>query len=136
MTTMVPVLEHVDHIHVHVSDRNSAETWYADVLGLRRDPKLEQWSHATGGPLMLKNPTGTIMLAIFEHPRQICRSTIAFNVHAAQFLAWKSHLTVVLDGQIKLADHHLSWSIYFTDPYDNPYEITCYEYATLAGTMQ
>ena len=31
---MIPVFDRIDHIHVYATDRNQAEQWYADVMGL------------------------------------------------------------------------------------------------------
>ncbi len=132
---MSPSLERIDHIHVYVSDRKAAETWYRDILGLHRDPKLEFWSKSDGGPLMLKNTSGTIMLAVFEKPFQICRSTVAFVVREQEFLIWQLHLIKTLNGEITISDHGVSWSIYFKDSDGNPYEITCYDYDKLAGKL-
>ena len=74
--------------------------------------------------------------ALFERPRQACRSTIALRVDAAAFLAWRSHLAAALLRGAEPQDHALSWSMYFADPDGNPYEITCYDYAALAPALQ
>ena len=37
----------------------------------------------------------------------------------------------VADGNIEVVDHSVSFSIYFQDPYENPYEITSYDYEIL-----
>ncbi len=132
---MPPALQRLDHVHVFVTDRTAAEVWYRDVLDLHRDPALAFWSSG-GGPLMLRNPSRTIMLALFERPRQISRSTIAFEVQASHFLPWNSHLDKSLNQKIDLVDHEVSWSIYFVDPDENPFEITCYDYDILANAMK
>ncbi len=129
-----PTLERIDHIHVFVRDRAAAEAWYARVLGLRRVPELEVWA-ADGGPLTLGNTSGekfgSIHLALFERPAQACRSTIALGVSAAAFADWRRHLTGVLGHEPAFEDHGLSWSLYFSDPDGNPFEITSYEVAAL-----
>ncbi len=132
---MLPVLERLDHVHVFVTDRTAAEAWYRDVLDLRRDPALAFWSSG-GGPLMLKNPSRTIMLAVFERPPQISRSTIAFQVQADQFLLWISHLEKSSNRKIDAVDHQVCWSTYFVDPDENPFEITCYDYDILANALK
>ena len=63
---MAPTLERVDHIHVFVSDRGAAESWYADVMGLKRINELEFWA-ADRGPLTIGDRSGAIHLALFEH---------------------------------------------------------------------
>ena len=132
---MAPVLNRIDHIHVYVPDRAAAEIWYREVLGLHRAPEFD--SVATpGGPLILSNPSGAIELALFERPSQPCRSVIAFNVAAVEFLHWQSHLTGALGQKPQAIDHDLAWSLYFTDPYGNPYEITSYDYKALAETLR
>jgi catechol 2,3-dioxygenase-like lactoylglutathione lyase family enzyme len=132
---MTPALQGVDHVHVFVADRAAAERWYARVLGLARVPALAFWAD-DGGPLTLADAAESLHLALFERPRQPCRSTIALRVDAAAFLAWRSHLAAMLDRPPSLEDHALSWSIYFADPDGNPYEITCYDYAALAPALR
>jgi catechol-2,3-dioxygenase len=131
---MAPILERIDHIHIHVSNRVIAEAWYARVLGLRRLPEFEFWA-VDGGPLTLSNASGSIHLALFERPRQACHSTIALAVTANEFVAWQDHLAKVLQQPVELADHDASWSLYFADPDGNPFEITCYDHAILASRL-
>jgi catechol-2,3-dioxygenase len=127
---VTPSLDRIDHIHVYVTDREVSEQWYAEVLGLSRMPELESWA-TDGGPLTVANETGTVHLALFERKPQPSRSTIAFGVTAPEFIAWRKHLVAALDGPPKVEDHELSWSLYFSDPDGNPYEITTYEYAAV-----
>jgi len=131
---MAPTLERVDHVHVFVSDRAASEQWYAKVMGLRRVKELEFWA-ADGGPLTIANPSGTIHLALFERPADRCRSTIALAADAAQFAEWHAHLSESLARPIDPVDHQLSWSLYFSDPDGNPFEITSYDYAALASKL-
>jgi catechol-2,3-dioxygenase len=132
---MTPALDTLDHIHVFVADRAASERWYAQVLGLTRVPELESWA-ADGGPLTIGNATGSIHLALFERAPQPCRSTIAFGVSAAAFDDWCRHLAQTLGRSIEPVDHASSWSVYFTDPDGNPYEITSYEYAAVAQRLR
>lgn len=127
---MTPSLDRIDHIHIYVTNREVSEAWYAKVLGLSRVPELESWA-VEGGPLTIVNQSGTVHLALFERPAQACRSTVAFGVTATEFIAWRDHLLVALSEQLKAVDHQLSWSLYFSDPDGNPYEITTYEYAAV-----
>jgi catechol-2,3-dioxygenase len=131
---MAPTLERVDHVHVFVSDRMASEQWYAKAMGLRRVKELEFWA-ADGGPLTIANPSGTIHLALFERPADRCRSTIAFAADAAQFAEWRAHLSESLARPIDPVDHQVSWSLYFSDPDGNPFEITSYDYAALASKL-
>lgn len=125
---MLPELEAFDHVHIYVADREAAEAWYSRVLGFTRTRELEFWA-TDGGPLTIQNRNGSIHLALFERPAQPCRSTIALRVSAAYYVAWRSHLLDALPGQVSEEDHQASFSLYFSDPDGNPYEITTYEVA-------
>ena len=133
---MAPSIERIDHIHVFVSDRKRAERWYQEVLGLGRAPELAVWAAEPGGPLALTNTAGTFHLALFERPPQPCRSTIALAVGKDDFLAWRGHLAKALGRPPELEDHLITWSMYFSDPDGNPFEITSYDYAALEPTLR
>jgi catechol 2,3-dioxygenase-like lactoylglutathione lyase family enzyme len=126
-TNTTPSVQSIDHIHVYVPDRVAAERWYARVLGLTRIAKFEFWAEG-GGPLTIQNREGTVHIALFERVAQACRSTIALAVGAQDFLVWKAHLARELGHEAKVEDHDLAMSLYFNDPFGNPYEITTYEH--------
>jgi NAD(P)-dependent dehydrogenase (short-subunit alcohol dehydrogenase family) len=130
-----PPIASVDHLHVFVQDRAAAERWYADVLGLHRVEPLAHWA-ADGGPLTLADAADRVHLALFERPPQPNRATVALGVDAAAFLAWRAHLARWLGAAPEAVDHGQAWSMYFSDPDRNPYEITCHEHDTLAGALQ
>ena len=132
---MPPLLERIDHIHVFVSDRAAAEDWYARVLGLTRAKGLEFWAQGSG-PLTLEDSSRTVHIALFEGPPEKCRSTIALAASANEFLTWRTHLSDVLGRAIEAEDHEVSWSLYFSDPDGNPYEITSYEYSSLTSHLR
>ncbi len=132
---MAPVLDRIDHVHLYVADREASERWYESVLGFTRIPELAFWS-PDGGPLTVGNPSGTVHIALFERPAEKCRSTVAFGASATEFLAWITHLQKVLDRPMQAVDHEVSWSLYFSDPDANPFEITSYEYAALASQLR
>lgn len=121
-----PQLKGIDHIHVYVNSWEEAELWYGKVLGMRRMESLMSWA-VPGGPLTLEDPAGKIHLALFERPDHPDTSATAFGASGEQFLAWREHLES-LGIEERLADHELSWSIYFTDPDGNGHEITTYDY--------
>ena len=133
---MPPNLQNVDHVHVHVANRAAAQTWYAEVLNFKPIPELEFWATNSSEPLTIANPAGTIRLALFEQVLQPCRSTIAFGATATEFLAWRAHLAQILGTPIDIFDHEVTWSLYFSDPDGNPFEITTHDYATVARAMQ
>jgi catechol-2,3-dioxygenase len=133
---MAPSIDRIDHVHVFVSDRERSERWYQDALGLQRVPELEFWSREAGGPLTLSNRAGTVHLALFERAAQPCRSTVALAVGRDEFLAWRAHLTRVLGRAPELQDHQITWSMYFSDPDGNPYEITSHDYAALEPNLR
>jgi catechol 2,3-dioxygenase-like lactoylglutathione lyase family enzyme len=132
---MTPSLQRIDHIHIYVSDRNAAEAWYRNVLGFARIEELAFWA-ADGGPLTIADTSGAIHLALFERPAHGRHATIALAVDAENFLAWREHLRSVPGLEITMEDHAVSWSLYFCDPDENPYEITCYEYESLASHLR
>ena len=132
---MPPTIECVDHIHVYVADRKAAEKWYADVLDFKRIAELEFWAADDGGPLTIGNTAGTVHIALFQRPALPCRSVVAFGVSADGFLAWRTHLAQVFGKEIEIFDHDVSWSLYFSDPDGNPFEITSHQYAAIASQL-
>ena len=128
----IPKLDRFDHVHVCVTDRPASEKWYGEVLGFRRKKELESWA-VSHGPLMLQNDTGSVVLALFQKAPQSSQSTIAFGVNGETFKEWMIHLSTALGKPITPVDHGLSWSIYFTDPDGNPFEITTYDYADVSA---
>ena len=129
---MIPQLTGIDHVHVYVDNWEEAEQWYGRVLGFKRMEKLMVWA-VEGGPLTLENAQGNVHLALFEsEPRS--SSTIAFGASGEEFLAWKMHLESE-SLALRLADHQLSWSLYFCDPYGNSHEITTYDYPLVADQL-
>jgi len=131
---MLPAIERIDHIHVYVTDRKAAEKWYAEALGFKRIAALEFWA-PNGGPLTIADAAGSAHLALFERPSTASRSTIAFGVSATAFLAWRAHLGEVLGETIEVFDHQVTWSLYFSDPDGNSFEITTDQYAELAAEL-
>jgi len=122
---MIPTLKGFDHMHVYVSDRASAEIWYADIMGLKRMDAFTSWTE-DGGPLTLSDPTDKIHLALFECASFEPATIIAFGASGQQFLHWKTHLEAK-GLTLRLSDHDMAYSLYFHDPDKNMYEITTYE---------
>ena len=108
--------------------------WYGNVLGLTRVKEFERWA-TKDGPLFLSNAERNVNIALFERPAQLNRSTVAFRVSGQDFLLWRKHLGEIL-GDIRDVDHDGSWSLYFSDPDGNPFEITSYDYEWLKQQLR
>jgi len=122
---MTPKLNGIDHVHVYVASWSDAEEWYQTVLGFKRVDALMFWA-VDNGPLTLENPEGNIHLALFERDSHPDTSAIAFGASGEEFLAWKAHLES--HGlELRVTDHSLSYSMYFSDPWGNLHEITTNE---------
>ena len=126
---MKPKLKNIDHIHIFVTDRQEALKWYRTVLGLKSVKNLLFWAKA--GPLTIGNEEGSIHIALFKGEPKENRSVVAFNTSGKEFINWHKKTNDVADGNIEVVDHSVSFSIYFEDPYGNPYEITSYDYEIL-----
>ena len=123
---MTPKLSGIDHVHVYVANWHDAEDWYQRVLGFTRVEKFMVWA-VENGPLTLENPSGNIHLALFERDDHPDTSAIAFGASGEQFLAWRAHLED--HGlELRITDHKLAYSLYFSDPWGNLHEITTYEH--------
>lgn len=130
---MKPGLTGIDHVHIYVGDWTEAREWYQSILDFRPVDSLMTWA-VENGPLTLENPEGNIHLALFEMVAPPNTSAIAFGTGGEEFLAWKGHLeNSGLD--LRLADHKLAYSLYFSDPWGNLHEITTYERDYVAGKL-
>ena len=131
---MAPVLKNVDHLHINVGSWGEAEEWYLSTLGFKRVDALMGWA-VKNGPLTVENPTGTIHLALFESEHPVATDVIAFGAAGAEFLKWKTHLE--RHGlELRLADHKLAYSLYFSDPWKNGLEITTYDRDFVAAQLE
>ena len=124
-------LKNIDHIHVFVPDRQQALDWYSTILGLEPIKSLLFW--ANGGPLTIGNDDDSIHIALFEGEPNNNQSVIAFNTTGEDFINWHKRINNAVNCSIEVDDHSVSFSIYFNDPYGNPYEITSYDYEILSN---
>ncbi|WP_082665466.1 VOC family protein [Pseudoalteromonas sp. H105] len=120
-----PLLLGVDHCHLDVDNLSDAIIWYKDILGFSIVPELAFWDEGKG-PLTLEDAAATTRIALFE--RQGRSKGIAFGATGEQFLAWLIHFD---QHKIKtiIADHGVTFSLYFKDNSDNNHEITSHDYA-------
>lgn len=138
-------VEQIDHIHVFAPDQYEAAVWYEEVLGLEILPEHEDWATG-GGPLTISSDGGNTSLAIFrrEGGSGESKSTVAFRVSGEGFLAFLARLEEldVRDARnnrvtgADVVDHDKSFSIYFCDPYGNPYELTTYDYQYVSESLK
>ncbi len=133
-------VQQIDHVELYVPDRYEAAAWYKRVLGLETVEEFTFWAEADG-PLMIRSPEGSTMLALFEgeplgERAVIGFKTVAFRIDGAGFLQFLDRLQEVPvhheDGRPvtrdEAVDHHKAFSIYFRDPWGHPYEITTYDH--------
>ena len=128
-----PQLDRIDHVHVYVKDRHVAEKWFREILGFQIQKEYEFWA-VDGGPLTLENNTGSVHLALFESNKPPS-STVAFGVSGEEFLNWKKHLEN-LSIELRVSDHAKAWSMYFSDPFQNLFEITSYDFNVVKNNLE
>jgi catechol 2,3-dioxygenase-like lactoylglutathione lyase family enzyme len=124
----------IDHIEIFVPDRSAAADWYRKVLGFQVVERLLDW--AESGPLMISNDGGSQMIALFEGEPQATRPIcgirrLAFRTSGDDFAAFIRSSSTWSDpplGLDDIEDHSRSVSVYFTDPFGNPLEVTTYDY--------
>jgi catechol-2,3-dioxygenase len=139
-------VERLDHVHVHVTNRESAAAWFNRVLGLQIAPEFAEWARDPNGPLFLSDCNGHHCLALFQDnvpAHAMGDHTIAFKVGGAEFIGLLSRLDELrlsgTDGSTlsrdDIIDHQLSWSVYFLDPDGNRFEVTTYEHEAVAAQL-
>ncbi len=141
-------VDQIDHVELFVPDRHHAAEWYGRVLGLTILPAYRRWADDPRGPLMISSDGGNTKLALFEGRPQGDRETagfhlVAFRVGAAAFKRFVDRLTdlALTDDRGRpvtaksVADHAVSWSLYFCDPFGHGLELTTYEYDQARGLL-
>lgn len=140
-------VEQIDHVHVFVRDQHAAAEWYGRVLGLR---VMDEHSDVSdGGPLVVSSDGGSTGLALFKKSDDetwpSVATTVAFRIGGKGFVAFLTRQggeeTDSSSGprltREDVVDHDYCYSLYFSDPDGNPYELTTYDYehvrASLAG---
>ncbi|MFD1646290.1 VOC family protein [Haloarchaeobius litoreus] len=127
-------VEGIDHVECYVPDRREAAEWYRKTLGL----ETNEMGWESYGPLMVTSDAGATNLALFEGDPSgaepgVGFHRVAFRIDGEGFFEIVDRLTadptVDVDGRDDVRDHTYSFSVYFSDPYGNPFEVTTYEYA-------
>lgn len=122
---MIPKLTGIDHVHIYVHNWTDGEDWYQSVLGFKRVDALMAWA-VKNGPLTIEDPGGNIHLALFERDDHPNTSALAFGASGEDFLSWKAHLESH-ELELRVTDHKMAYSLYFSDPWGNLHEITTYD---------
>jgi len=123
-----PKLSGIDHCHLNVQSLTQAVDWYEKVLGFTVVEELAFWNEEGKGPLTLEDENGSTRLALFEAPGR--SKGIAFAATGEQFIAWLAHFEQ-LEIKTILADHGVTFSMYFKDNSGNSHEITSHDYRTI-----
>ncbi|CAH9056364.1 hypothetical protein PSEHALCIP103_01441 [Pseudoalteromonas haloplanktis] len=122
---MRPKLSGIDHCHLNVQSLTQAVDWYEKVLGFTVVEELAFWNEEGKGPLTLEDENASTRLALFEAPGR--SKGIAFAATGEQFIAWLAHFEQ-LEIKTILADHGVTFSMYFKDNSGNSHEITSHDY--------
>lgn len=122
---MRPKLSGIDHCHLNVQSLTQAVDWYEKVLGFTVVDELAFWNEEGKGPLTLEDENASTRLALFEAPGR--SKGIAFAATGEQFIAWLAHFEQ-LEIKTILADHGVTFSMYFKDNSGNSHEITSHDY--------
>ncbi|MGI9598734.1 MAG: VOC family protein [Acidimicrobiales bacterium] len=130
----------LDHVHIHVPDRAEAAAWYAEHLGFEPVERFDFWATGfDGGPLQISADGGETMLALFEagdgHPMIPQQTGVAFSVDVETFIDFTRSLPGPIDNPAGSAlvpndmiDFDLCWAFNLVDPWQNQYELNCYQY--------
>ena len=121
----IPKLSGIDHCHLNVDTLVCAVKWYERVLGFSVVPELAFWDEDGRGPLTLEDANSTTRLALFEGEGR--SKGIAFLATGEQFIQWRNHLEG-FNIKVVLADHGVTFSMYFKDESGNSHEITSHDY--------
>ncbi len=131
----------IDHVELFVPDRRVAAEWYGHVLGFEVMRDFAFWAEPNAGPLIISPDGGRTKLALFQalpagrETAQAGIRRIAFGVDGAGFLHFLQRLNSIelhdARGERvtadRVVDHDAAFSIYFTDPWGTPLELTTYE---------
>jgi catechol 2,3-dioxygenase-like lactoylglutathione lyase family enzyme len=139
---------HIDHVELFVPNRYEAADWYDRALGLTIVPEYESWAADPGGPLMISSDGGSTKLALFEGPPPGAGARsgfrrVAFRTDVRGFCEFLRRAVELGLGDMQsrrvdagsVVDHDLAFSIYFSDPYGHPLELTTYDHEACAAML-
>jgi catechol 2,3-dioxygenase-like lactoylglutathione lyase family enzyme len=132
----------MDHVETLVPDLDAGIDWMKRCFGLH---EVEAFSAVggEGGPVMLTSDDSYTKVALFQgEPAGFGpvrgHRVVAFRTDARSFLRFIEYAPQIPvheeDGRpfaagsrLQVEDHEVSMSVYFRDPWGNPYELTTYE---------
>jgi len=123
--TKIPAIEGIDHLHLYVENKDEAAKWYRQVFGFEHYKPLDRWNTAQG-PMVLTGENLGVHLALFTRSQQAPSSAFAFKTSKQGFQQWLEHLKE-LSIDVRVSDHQVTESLYFSDPDGNYHEITYYK---------
>jgi catechol 2,3-dioxygenase-like lactoylglutathione lyase family enzyme len=138
-------IQRLDHINVLVPDRHEAAQWYQRIFGLKplHGRVFEMAVGIPDGPLFLGIDDdlshAKVALLVGEPLGQhdaTSISRVAFGVDGASFLRFLNRLDELVltneKGEHVTRDHvvdqWIGWSLFFSDPYGNRFELVTYDY--------
>jgi len=133
----------IDHVECTVPDRRDAADWYREVLGFEVVADLAHWAEDPSNPLVISPDDGRTMLALFQGtptaPGEGSFSRVAIRATGAAFLdfieACRDRPDLEVDGPDTVVDHDDAYSVYFTDPWGHPLEVTTYDDQVVADAV-
>ena len=130
---MQPRLNGVDHIHLYVTDKKQALDWYQKHLGFEVVETLRFWD-GKNGPLVIEDKSKSVHLALFEREVFEPLTSVAFGSTGEDFIGWKEYFES--QGiKLRVADHTISWSLYFEDPFGHNHEITTNDHGFVSSIL-
>lgn len=130
---MQPKLRGVDHIHLYVTNKEQALAWYQKYLGFEVVEPLRFWD-GKNGPLVIEDKSKSVHLALFERQEFEPLTSVAFGSSGEDFIKWKKYFES--QGiKLRVADHTVSWSLYFNDPFGHNHEITTNDYQLVTNVL-
>lgn len=124
----------LQHIHLIAPDKFELAKWYQDYLGFEVLGDIEEMGEK-GGPIFISSDGGKTALSIFNDPGTIDNiKTIcipAFGLDPNDFIELFHRVSKEEESEVKIFDHYLFISFYFSDPCGTRIEINCMDVEAL-----